>query len=450
MDGIRFTFSGKKMVGKPGDTIATALLRNGVRTFDRSIKLRRRRGPNCLEGYCMSCLLEVDGYRDVLSCRTKLENGMEIRPQIAWPTPKIDLLAPFQNLANNLIGYDGIYHLFTSPPWARAAWLRTLSYASGRGKLNINQKPQCVPPFIDLSTDVLVIGAGVAGVASALEAASMGLQVLIVDRGQKPGGWWKKWLSVGWPPPSLEPLDVPLSSLPKEVKHLKGTTLVGLYSDNSGIAVNQRAAYRIHFQTAIIAVGCYPNLVSFPGSDMPLYMPVQGLIRAWSESNWSPSSVVLLDFDRLGTELSGILHTFGTEVITIPMPNNEAYPEGIVGMNSLQECKVKMKQDGVLSGEAICWSRGWRPRLELIRQIGGYTYYDSMQDLFAPSLNDHVFVTENILAAGGCAGIAGFSSSHRHGQLAGAAAASIVKPATGLIRFRELNKLWENHRGGHG
>lgn len=45
-----FRFNGRKLEGYPGDTVATALLRNGVLVFDRSMKQRRRRGVACLEG----------------------------------------------------------------------------------------------------------------------------------------------------------------------------------------------------------------------------------------------------------------------------------------------------------------------------------------------------------------------------------------------------------------
>jgi hypothetical protein len=54
-------FEGRRIPVYPGDTVASALFRSGVRTFTRSIKYHRRRGLYCLSGDCPNCLVNVDG-----------------------------------------------------------------------------------------------------------------------------------------------------------------------------------------------------------------------------------------------------------------------------------------------------------------------------------------------------------------------------------------------------
>src|SRR5262245_33039246 len=116
---MKFYFRGRELQGQAGDTIATALLRNGVRTFDRSVKQRRKRGPSCMEGFCMSCVLEVDGEPDVLTCRTPLREGMQVKPQLAYPSPEFDFRSLFQAPAFRLFGPELYYRLFTRPVFAQ-------------------------------------------------------------------------------------------------------------------------------------------------------------------------------------------------------------------------------------------------------------------------------------------------------------------------------------------
>mgnify|MGYP002478717641 CR=1 FL=1 len=66
---VVFTFEGKEITGYEGEPIAVALWRAGIRQLGRSMKLSQARGLYCGEGWCQSCLVEVDGRRNVRSCR---------------------------------------------------------------------------------------------------------------------------------------------------------------------------------------------------------------------------------------------------------------------------------------------------------------------------------------------------------------------------------------------
>src|SRR4051812_34762959 len=68
---IRISLDGQPIDAAPGDTLAAALLRNGVTTFTRSIKYHRPRGPFCLGGSCGQCLMRVDGVPSIQACRTR-------------------------------------------------------------------------------------------------------------------------------------------------------------------------------------------------------------------------------------------------------------------------------------------------------------------------------------------------------------------------------------------
>ena len=75
-ESIAFSLDGQRLLGRAGDTLAAALLRNGVTTFTRSIKYHRPRGPFCFAGSCGQCLLRVDGVPSLPACRVRVEEGM--------------------------------------------------------------------------------------------------------------------------------------------------------------------------------------------------------------------------------------------------------------------------------------------------------------------------------------------------------------------------------------
>jgi len=78
---VRFTLDGEEMTGFEGDTIAAALIANGVRDFRESIRLNRPRGFFCAIGRCASCSMVVDGVPNTKVCVTPLREGMTVERQ---------------------------------------------------------------------------------------------------------------------------------------------------------------------------------------------------------------------------------------------------------------------------------------------------------------------------------------------------------------------------------
>jgi len=82
---IAFTFEGKKLTGRPGDTVAAALLAAGERTFRASAVTESPRGPFCLMGVCFECLVEIDGIPNRQACMVAVTEGMSVRRQDREP-----------------------------------------------------------------------------------------------------------------------------------------------------------------------------------------------------------------------------------------------------------------------------------------------------------------------------------------------------------------------------
>lgn len=76
--GVTFYFNGQKMFAFEGQTIAAALLANGIKHLGFSRKLRQPRGLYCARGRCTSCFVTVEELEHVLSCQTLVEDGMKV------------------------------------------------------------------------------------------------------------------------------------------------------------------------------------------------------------------------------------------------------------------------------------------------------------------------------------------------------------------------------------
>ncbi|MFI5011371.1 MAG: (2Fe-2S)-binding protein [Hyphomicrobiales bacterium] len=86
---IRFTFDGREMTGRRGDTVAAALLAAGVLACRTTPVSNAARGPYCMMGVCFDCLVTIDGAGNRQACLVPLEEGMRVETQFGAPMPGI-------------------------------------------------------------------------------------------------------------------------------------------------------------------------------------------------------------------------------------------------------------------------------------------------------------------------------------------------------------------------
>lgn len=77
---LRFTFEGREIAARAGETLAAALLAAGVRHF-RDTPAGAARAPWCLMGVCFDCLVEIDGVASRQACLVPVAEGMRVRRQ---------------------------------------------------------------------------------------------------------------------------------------------------------------------------------------------------------------------------------------------------------------------------------------------------------------------------------------------------------------------------------
>ena len=189
---IRFTFDGHAYEGFAGDTLASALLANGVRMVARSFKYHRPRGIMSAGAEEPNALVELDrgdGLRtpNLRATQVELYDGLVARSQNRYPSLEFDLGAVNRFLAP-LLPAGFYYKTFM---WPASAWKRlyepVIRAAAGLGRAPVAPDPDRYANRF-AHCDVLVVGAGPAGLAAATTAAASGAHVIICDEQPELGG----------------------------------------------------------------------------------------------------------------------------------------------------------------------------------------------------------------------------------------------------------------------
>jgi sarcosine oxidase subunit alpha len=184
---VRFRWNGRLLRARAGDTIAAALWRNGILRLGVS---RKRHRPLGLSGaYLQGVLVEVNGVPHVRADERLVTDGMEVVRQNAWPNARFDLLNVLRLLPASLVR-GGFEQTMWFPSGTRrfGVWERLLSFIAG--EVDVRPAFQSQATKLGgrrLDCDVVVVGAGPAGVNAANEARRAGSTVVLVTRGYKPG-----------------------------------------------------------------------------------------------------------------------------------------------------------------------------------------------------------------------------------------------------------------------
>ncbi|MDE2576691.1 MAG: (2Fe-2S)-binding protein, partial [Rhodospirillales bacterium] len=192
-----FTFDGRRYQGFAGDTLASALIANGVHLVGRSYKYHRPRGilsagaeePNALVGISDGPGRFTPNLR---ATQVELTDGLVATSQNRYPSLRFDLGAINTVLAP-LFGAGFYYKTFMGPDlfgrnWAwKHVYEPVIRRAAGLGAAPTEPDPDAYAQFYD-HCDVLVIGGGPAGLAAALAAAAGGGRVVLCDEQAEPGG----------------------------------------------------------------------------------------------------------------------------------------------------------------------------------------------------------------------------------------------------------------------
>jgi sarcosine oxidase subunit alpha len=285
---IRFQFDGRSLEGHPGDTLASALLANGVRLVGRSFKYHRPRGILTAGSEEPNALVELrTGARrepNTKAPAVELHDGLEAASQNRFPSLRFDLGA-VNGLLSPLFVAGFYYKTFM---WPASLWEKLyeplIRRAAGLGRAS----PDADPDTYEKATafcDVLVIGAGPAGLAAALAAGRAGARVILCDEDFLPGGRLNgERLEIDGTPGSDWAAEIvrELEAMP-EVRLMRRTTVFGVYdggtygalervSDHLAVPAPHQPRQRywqIVAKRSVLASGAIERPLVFGGNDRP-------------------------------------------------------------------------------------------------------------------------------------------------------------------------------------
>ena len=288
---ITFTFEGRQLQAAVGDTVAAALIANGIQVFGRSSKYHRPRGYRCGRGHCSCCAMRVDGLPGVRTCVTTVQPGMRVEREHAWPTVDHDLLRASE-LLSPLMPPGFYYRWFKRSPRLWGAFERRLTRVAGQGDMPSREavaKLAAARCRRRGGVDVLVVGGGVAGMSAALAAADEGATVLLVQRGDRLGGRAADDTQAAADAAGL----VSRIEQQRPIEVLVDAEAVGWYEEDT-IAVDTHPDLLLVDPGAVVlATGAYELGPAFANCDLPGVMLAGGAQRLLSRFGVRPGSTAV-------------------------------------------------------------------------------------------------------------------------------------------------------------
>ncbi|GHC22317.1 sarcosine oxidase subunit alpha family protein [Aidingimonas halophila] len=189
---LNFTFNGQAYTGHPGDTLASALLANGVDLVNRSFKYSRPRGivaagseePNAVVQLGASEAAQVPNVR---ATQQALYEGLVAHSTNGWPDVQKDLMGWIGKLGAPFMPPGFYYKTFMAPASMWMTYEKYIRKTAGLGRSPTETDPD-IYDHMSQHCDVLVIGAGPAGLAAALASARAGARVILADEQEAMGG----------------------------------------------------------------------------------------------------------------------------------------------------------------------------------------------------------------------------------------------------------------------
>jgi heterotetrameric sarcosine oxidase alpha subunit len=460
-----FSFDGRPYSGFVGDTLASALLANGVRLVGRSFKYHRPRGiyssgteePNALVTLDRGALTEPN----TRATDIELYEGLAARSQNRWPSLAFDLMSVNQLLAP-LIPAGFYYKTFM---WPGTFWMfyeRFIRRAAGMGVASRRGDPSRYERN-HVFCDVLVVGGGPAGIGAALAAGRAGARVILVEREPILGGaLWRDEDVIDGASADVWLLQsrTELSAMPN-VRVMLRTTAFGYY-DHNFLGVIERVTdhlaslqstqprqrlHSIRAKHVVLATGAIERPLVFENNDRPGVMlagSVRTYVKRFAVIPGHRAVVFTNNDDAYRTAL--ILHRAGVSVRAIidsrpaaggPLPC-EARRLGIecltghavlrahgkLGVDGIEVVRLNTS-DGPTVGKSrrldcdlLAISGGWNPTVHLHSQSGGKPVFDPILSAFVPGPSKQAESS-----AGSSAGVNTLSTCLKNGFAVGTAAA---------------------------
>ena len=453
---LGFRFDGQRLTGFAGDTLASALLANGIALVGRSFKYHRPRGVFAAGAEEPNALVTLDRgpgriTPNLRATTIELYEGLAAHSQNRFPSLRHDLGA-MAGVAAPLLGAGFYYKTFR---WPAGFWRRlyepAIRRAAGLGRAPRTPDPDRYARQF-AHCDVLVVGGGPTGLAAARAAAEAGARVILCDEQAAFGGsLLAETTATIDGMPAADWLDETLATLAPQVTLLSRTTAFGCYPDNL-IGLVQRVTdhladppdglprerlWQVRASQVVLAAGAIQRPLLFPNNDRPGIMLADAgwtYLQRYGVAAGHHVVVATAEDGAYRTALA--LHAAGVRVVAMvdrrPTPPPELAAAlrtagiplhagteitGTEGRRRIHSTKLS-GEPRVVPCDALLVSGGWTPSVHLFAQAGGRLAFDAALQAPVPDI-----APAGMQAAGGCAGTFGLAACLEAGHAAGEAAA---------------------------
>lgn len=450
---IDFTFDGHAMRGYAGDTLASALLAGGTRVLGRSFKYHRSRGLWGAGAEEPNAILDVtEAGRTTPNLRATTEPlrpGLACRSVNTWPEAARDRLALLDRLHRFLPG--GFYYkTFMALGWMR--WEPMIRRMAGLGRLDPDNTPPADCAQINARADLLVIGAGPAGLAAARAAALAGRAVWLVDDQAAPGGslrWrggeieggpWQDWMA-----DTLARIECAGGRV------MTRTTLWGAF-DHGMYAAWERGQdapdrlWRIRAADVVLAAGALERPLWFDNNDLPGVMSAEAALRYLRLYGAVAGRRIVVATGNDGSYgVAAALAQAGCDVTLIDARGDgPAAAEGVRLLRGMQVrgaggrdgvARARLQDGATIEADTLLVSGGLTPSVHLFMQAGGRLDWDAGRDALLPREGSGPMLVAG--AANGCFALAeALAQGHAAGGGTGDAPRAAGSGGWGLLPMR--------------
>ena len=366
---ISFTFEGRKVRARDGQSIAGALHATGVRTLSRSVKYHSPRGYTCGFGACGDCPLSINGMPNTVACTTPVQGGEVVRREQGMPGAKFDLLRAAE-LLKPWLGAGFQFKLFAKQPRLSKLAGTLLGKLAGGGRMpSAEASARSLVTDVEHTTcEVAVVGGSVSGLTAALAAAEQGASVIVIDRAFAGGRSSVRTEPISSAQPAPSPGDL-FRTLHERVQTHPAIRLVtGVaigWIDGMLPVVNGTQRLEIVPRKVIVATGSYEVPSLFPGHDRPGVMFADAALKLAEVENVRPGSrAVIIQADPRAIDVAERLRSNGVRVVATV---DEQSVDRVTGWSRATGVIVK-DQSGTPSkirADLICIAGPRRPADEL-------------------------------------------------------------------------------------